>query len=86
MVEFYQKRLNLCAILGILGEIDIEKFKYSLNLMNHRGNDFQNIIKTPFGVFGFNRLAIEKISKNLQPLFKNNIFVFDNRQVIEFQK
>ena len=29
MVEFYQKRFDLCAILGILGEVDIEKFKHS---------------------------------------------------------
>ena len=75
----------MCAILGILGEIDIEKFKYSLNLMNHRGNDFQKIIKTPFGVFGFNRLAIENISINLQPLFKNNILVMFNGEIYNYK-
>jgi asparagine synthase (glutamine-hydrolysing) len=85
LVEFYQKRFDLCAILGILGEVDIEKFKHSLNLMKHRGVDFQNILKTPFGIFGFNRLSIENISINLQPLFKNNILVMFNGEIYNYK-
>ena len=53
--------------------------------MNHRGNDFQNIVKTPFGIFGFNRLSIENISINLQPLFKNNILVMFNGEIYNYK-
>ena len=41
---------------GYWENIDENKFRYALNLMNHRGRDNQTIIKTDFGMFGFNRL------------------------------
>jgi asparagine synthase (glutamine-hydrolysing) len=78
LLEFYQKRLLLCAIFGIIGKYDIKKVKYALNLMIHRGKDFQKILEFGKGVFGFNRLAIENIDKNLQPLkIENKVFVFN---------
>jgi len=75
----------LCAILGILENNNIEKFKYALNLMNHRGFDHQRIVKTPFGIFGFNRLAIENRDKNIQPLYKNNILVMFNGEIYNYK-
>jgi len=75
----------LCAILGILEFNNIEKFKYGLNLMSHRGRDNQKIIKTPFGIFGFNRLAIENISQNYQPFFKNGVLVMFNGEIYNYK-
>jgi len=76
----------LCAILGILNKVDEKRFKNVLDLMSHRGKDNQKIIQTPFGIFGFNRLAIENISKNIQPLFKNNILVMFNGEIYNYKK
>jgi asparagine synthase (glutamine-hydrolysing) len=68
----------VCAIFGIVGKYNIEKVKYVLDLMIHRGGDFQNIIEFNGGVFGFNRLAIENRDINLQPLkIGNKVFVFN---------
>jgi len=67
----------LCAIFGILGQ-DEEIVRKSLHLMLHRGRDFQKIEKNKNAVFGFNRLAIENIDKNLQPLKLNDkLFIFN---------
>jgi asparagine synthase (glutamine-hydrolysing) len=78
LLEFYQKRIILCAIFGIIGDYDIKKVKSALDLIKHRGEDYQNILEFNKGVFGFNRLAIENINKNLQPLkVENKVFVFN---------
>jgi len=67
----------LCAIFGILGSCE-ETVRSSLNLMIHRGRDFQKIIKNKKAVFGFNRLAIENRDKNIQPLkMGEKLFVFN---------
>jgi len=76
----------LCAILGILGNIDENKFKYALDLMKHRGIDAQKIIKTPFGVFGFNRLAIENTEINVQPYYKNGVLVMFNGEIYNYKE
>ncbi|GAB6074745.1 asparagine synthase (glutamine-hydrolyzing) [Nautilia lithotrophica] len=76
----------MCAILGILDNNNIEKFKYALNLMTHRGFDYQRIIQTPFGIFGFNRLAIENRDKNIQPLYKNGVVVMFNGEIYNYKK
>ena len=75
----------MCAILGILENIDEKRFKYALDLMKHRGIDNQKIIKTSFGIFGFNRLAIENINTNVQPLFKNGILVMFNGEIYNYK-
>ncbi len=75
----------MCAILGILGNVDVDRFKSALNLMNHRGIDNQKIIKTDFGTFGFNRLAIENIDINLQPLYKNSVLVMFNGEIYNYK-
>ncbi|GAX88025.1 asparagine synthase (glutamine-hydrolysing) [Lebetimonas natsushimae] len=68
----------MCAIFGIIGKYDLKKVRYVLDLMIHRGSDYQNIVEFKDGVFGFNRLAIENIDKNLQPLkIGNRVFVFN---------
>jgi asparagine synthase (glutamine-hydrolysing) len=67
----------LCAIFGIIGQNE-EIVKKSLDLMLHRGRDYQKIEKNRNAVFGFNRLAIENIDKNLQPLkIGDKLFVFN---------
>jgi asparagine synthase (glutamine-hydrolysing) len=68
----------VCAIFGIIGKYDLEKVRNALNLMIHRGKDYQKIVEFDKGVFGFNRLAIENVDKNLQPLkIDNKVFVFN---------
>ncbi|AZV46373.1 asparagine synthase (glutamine-hydrolyzing) [Nautilia sp. PV-1] len=68
----------MCAIFGIIGKIDIKKIEYSLDLMHNRGKDFDSIKKTSNAVFGFNRLAIENIDTNIQPLvLGKKMFVFN---------
>ncbi|WP_024786906.1 MULTISPECIES: asparagine synthase (glutamine-hydrolyzing) [unclassified Lebetimonas] len=68
----------MCAIFGIIGSYDLKKVKKALDLMIHRGRDFQNIVEFRSGVFGFNRLAIENVNINMQPLkVENRIFVFN---------
>jgi len=74
----------LCAILGYIGNINESRFKKALNLMSHRGKDFQNILKTNFGIFGFNRLEIEE-SINNQPLFKDNVVVMFNGEIYNYK-
>ncbi|WP_024789137.1 asparagine synthase (glutamine-hydrolyzing) [Lebetimonas sp. JH292] len=68
----------MCAIFGIISSYDLKKVKKALDLMIHRGRDFQNIVEFRRGVFGFNRLAIENVNINMQPLkVENRIFVFN---------
>ena len=68
----------MCAIFGYIGNIDINRVEYAVSLMKHRGREYRNIEKTDGAVFGFNRLAIENIDKNLQPLkVQNALFVFN---------
>jgi len=67
----------LCAIFGMI-DGDYEKVKYALDLMIHRGRDYQSIKNLNNVFFGFNRLAIENIDKNIQPLkIDNKLFVFN---------
>jgi len=75
----------MCAILGFLGQVDERKFKHALDLMSHRGYDNQKIIKTPYGMFGFNRLAIENTNINLQPLYKDGIVVLFNGEIYNYK-
>jgi len=76
----------LCAILGIIGKVDEKKFKYALDLISHRGVDFQYVLKTSFGTFGFNRLAIENINVNNQPFFKNGVVVLFNGEIYNYKE
>ncbi|QCI28081.1 asparagine synthase (glutamine-hydrolyzing) [Caminibacter pacificus] len=68
----------MCAIFGIIGKYELSEVKKSLDLMLHRGKKYQKILEFKEGVFGFNRLAIENIDKNLQPLKTGDkVFVFN---------
>ena len=44
--------------------------------MSHRGRDFRKIVKNKEAIFGFNRLAIENINKNVQPLKKTINYLY----------
>jgi len=76
----------LCAIFGIVGEENIKKGEKALETMRHRGTDFSSVVKTPFGIFGFNRLAIENIAKNIQPLVKNGVAVVFNGEIYNYKE
>ena len=68
----------MCAIFGIIGKYDIKRVKSALDLMLHRGKEYQNIVEFNNGVFGFNRLAIEHVKIAKQPLvIDNKAFVFN---------
>ncbi len=67
----------MCAIFGILGDNE-KRVKSALEQMIHRGREFSDVKKVKGAVFGFNRLAIENIEINNQPLKKGNkLFVFN---------
>ncbi|QCT94816.1 asparagine synthase (glutamine-hydrolyzing) [Caminibacter mediatlanticus TB-2] len=67
----------MCAIFGMIGE-NVEVVKSALNLMQHRGNDYSDIKTNKKYTFGFNRLAIENLEINNQPLkIEDKLFVFN---------
>ena len=64
---------------------NIDKIRFSLDLMKHRGMDFQNIENINDVYFGFNRLAIENIDQNIQPLKKNDILAVFNGEIYNYK-
>ena len=74
----------MCAIFGIC-EVNISKVKIALDLMLHRGVDYQGIKSNSKATFGFNRLAIENIDINNQPLLKNDILVVFNGEIYNYK-
>jgi len=76
----------LCAIIGVLKKIDDGTFKKALDSLRHRGEDSQRILSTPFGKFGFNRLAIEGITSDLQPFYKIGTIVMFNGEIYNYKE
>ena len=74
----------MCAIFGIC-EVNHEKVKKALDLMLHRGIDYQGIKDNSKVSFGFNRLGIENIDINSQPLLKNDILVTFNGEIYNYK-
>ena len=74
----------MCAIFGIC-EVNKEKVKKALDLMIHRGVDYEGIKINSKASFGFNRLAIENIKINSQPLKKNDILVVFNGEIYNYK-
>ncbi len=64
---------------------NIDKIRFSLDLMKHRGMDFQNIENINDVYFGFNRLAIENIDQDMQPLKKNDILAVFNGEIYNYK-
>jgi len=75
----------LCAIFGI-SEVNPKKVKFALDLMLHRGKDYQAIKSNSKATFGFNRLAIENIDINNQPLLKDDILVVFNGEIYNYKR
>ena len=75
----------MCAIFGIC-EVNGEKVKNALNLMLHRGVDYQGIINNSKATFGFNRLAIENINSNNQPFLKNDVLIVFNGEIYNYKE
>ena len=72
----------MCAIYGVLKKTDT----LPLHLLAHRGDDYSKIVSNCCATFGFNRLAIEKIDINLQPLkIGEKLFVF-NGEIYNYKK
>ena len=74
----------MCAIFGIC-EINKEKVKKALNLMIYRGVDYQDIKTNSKATFGFNRLSIENVTINNQPLLKNDILIIFNGEIYNYK-
>ncbi|NIA10664.1 MAG: asparagine synthase (glutamine-hydrolyzing), partial [Nitrospiraceae bacterium] len=74
----------MCAIFGMVNG-NIDKIRFSLDLMKHRGMDFQNIENINDIYFGFNRLAIENIDQDMQPLKKNDILAVFNGEIYNYK-
>ena len=79
-----KKGFDLCAIFGIC-EINNKKVKKALDLMLHRGIDYQEVKNNESATFGFNRLAIENIQINSQPFLKNDILVVFNGEIYNYK-
>ena len=77
--------MSLCAIFGIC-EINHHKVKKALDIMLHRGIDFQDIKSNSKATFGFNRLAIENVSVNNQPFLKDDVLVVFNGEIYNYKK
>jgi asparagine synthase (glutamine-hydrolysing) len=75
----------LCAILGYIGKIDEKIFKKALDLMKNRGKEYQGIVKNSKAIFGFNRLAIQNVSINKQPLKIEDKFFAFNGEIYNYK-
>ncbi len=74
----------MCAIFGIC-EINKEKVKTALDIMLHRGADFQGVKNNSKATFGFNRLAIENINIKNQPFLKEDILIVFNGEIYNYK-
>jgi len=75
----------MCAIFGVLGEVDEKKAKYSLSLLNHRGPDFCGITQKQDLFFAHQRLSIlDSHSRSNQPLQHENILLSFNGEIYNF--
>lgn len=75
----------MCAILGSLQRVSPETFQRALERLVHRGGDAQNIVRVEEALFGFNRLAIERISDQSQPFVKNHVCVLFNGEIYNYK-
>ncbi len=75
----------MCAILGVLGKTDKNRFVNALNLMA-RGEDEVKVLEFKEGIFGFKRLAVENIFTSSQPLYKNGIAVVFNGEIYNYKE
>ena len=76
--------MSLCAIFGIC-EVNPQKVKKALDIMYHRGIDFHGIKSNLKATFGFNRLAIENININNQPLLNDDVLVVFNGEIYNYK-
>lgn len=76
----------MCAILGLIGNIDQNKFKNMLDIMSNRGYDntgyyFDNDI-----MLGHKRLAIIDINNGNQPMIDNDYIIVYNGEIYNADK
>ena len=76
----------MCAILGLIGNIDQNKFKNMLDIMSNRGYDntgyyFDNDI-----MLGHKRLAIIDINNGNQPMIDNDYIIVYNGEIYNANK
>jgi asparagine synthase (glutamine-hydrolysing) len=71
-----------------LGTIDEDLFKRALKYTEYRGRDYTKIEKLEKEkvVFGFNRLAIENVFENKQPLKKKNKLFAFNGEIYNYKE
>lgn len=75
----------MCAIFGVLGDVDENKAKKALSLLTHRGEDFCGIYQANRVFFAHQRLSILDInSRSNQPLQFKNIKLSFNGEIYNF--
>ncbi|WP_281951596.1 asparagine synthase (glutamine-hydrolyzing) [Nitrosophilus kaiyonis] len=74
----------MCGFLGVVGRYDEKRAKESLNLLIHRGKDFQGFYKDKNIFLGHNRLYILNKDVN-QPLIKDNKVLVFNGEIYNYK-
>ena len=79
----------MCAILGWLNkgkQIDSNKFREMLELMNNRGKDNTGIYNSKNVLLGHKRLAIRDLENGNQPMFYKNYIIVYNGEIYNSDK
>ena len=77
----------MCAIFGIVGEVDYKKAKYALSLMNHRGPDFSSFIAKEDFFIGHNRLSVIDLSDTAnQPMVRDDVILSFNGEIYNYKE
>lgn len=72
----------MCGFLFTEGEVSEKLFLDSFALIQHRGPDQSKVMKAPWGVFGFHRLAIMDISEHgMQPFDTEELRLVCNGEI-----
>ena len=75
----------MCEILGSINNTNIELFKKSLTLLNHRGPDNQSIYSYKNCLFGHTRLSIIDLDQHSnQPMQIDDLVVIFNGEIYNY--
>src|SRR5574343_403448 len=75
----------MCGIIGT--NFISSRFETSLNLLNHRGPDFQNFVTINENQFGHTRLAIIDLNEEAnQPMIFDDIVLVFNGEIYNYKE
>ncbi len=77
----------MCSIFGVIGEFDVQKAKYALSKLSHRGKDNCGIVHRENLFFAHHRLSIQDLSIHAnQPFSYKNILLSFNGEIYNFKE